>query len=48
MLAELLKIAHHKEPFVGGAYRYKYEHDESYPVGWDYDKKNYMLMKMAY
>lgn len=38
-VGELLKIAHHKEPFVGGAYRYKYEHDESYPVGWDYDKK---------
>jgi hypothetical protein len=34
-VGELLKIAHSKEPFVGGAYRYKWEEEEHYPVGWD-------------
>lgn len=29
----IVRIAHHKADFVGGAYRFKLE-DESYPVGW--------------
>lgn len=29
----LVKIAHHKADFVGGAYRYKFD-EENYPVGW--------------
>jgi hypothetical protein len=29
----LLKIARHKDEFVGGAYRFKFE-QENYPVGW--------------
>lgn len=33
----ILKIAKHKSPFVGGAYRFKLE-NEMYPVGW-LDKK---------
>lgn len=37
-VGELLKVAHHSEDFVGGAYRHKYEHIESYPIGW-LDKK---------
>lgn len=31
------RIAHHDEPFVGGAYRYKHE-PESYPVAWLQDR----------
>lgn len=34
---DILKIAKHKSPFVGGAYRFKLE-KEIYPVGW-LDKK---------
>lgn len=34
-VGELLKIARHKEDFVGGAYRYKWEEKESYPVSFD-------------
>lgn len=29
----LIKIAHHRDEFVGGAYRYKQD-SEQYPVGW--------------
>lgn len=32
-LGHLLKLAHHKEDFVGGAYRFK-DANEAYPVGW--------------
>lgn len=35
---QLLKIAHAKSDFVGGAYRYKMDF-ENYPVGWLHDQK---------
>jgi len=36
---DLVKIAHFKEDFVGGAYRFKLS-SESYPVGWNLDNKD--------